>query len=82
MDKLLIILFLAISTNKIGENNSLNDPIFHDGEVSDSIFIKVKTIDDQMHWFINMDLGEKYCWNHLRYEILSKQKKKLDNSTH
>ena len=63
----------------LGDENSVNNPIFHEGEVSDEIFIKLKTKDDQLHWFLDLDLGEKYCWAHQRYEILSKVKKKLDN---
>ena len=80
MEKIAIILVLSLILTNTGNYDVENPPIFFDGEVSDSIFIKVKTTDDQVHWFTNMDLGEKYCWNHSRYEILSKVKKKLDTA--
>tara|TARA_R100000152_G_C6774241_1_gene201918 strand:+ start:252 stop:497 length:246 start_codon:yes stop_codon:yes gene_type:complete len=78
MEKLVILLFLTLLALNIGEESGVNHPIFHEGEVTDSIFIRLKTADDQLHWFLDLELGEKYCWAHQRYEILSKVKKKLD----
>lgn len=78
MEKLVILLFLTLLALNIGEETAVYSPVFYEGEVSDSIFIKIKTRDDQLHWFLDLELGEKYCWTHQRYEILSKVKKKLD----
>ena len=80
MEKLAIFTFLALLLSNISNQEDENTPLFHDGEVSDAIFIKLKTTDCKTHWFTDMELGEKYCWNHHRYEILSKAKKKLDTA--
>jgi hypothetical protein len=60
------------------DNGEPNNPIFYDGEVTNTIFEEVIYPDSVVHWFLDLKEGHKYCWHHMEYENLSIVQKTLD----
>ena len=77
MKTIILFTFCAIFTTFLGKGEP-NNPIFHEGEVSNTIFEEVVYPDSVVHWFLDLKEGTKYCWHHMEYENLSIVRKKLD----
>ena len=75
-----ISLFCIIFGGILGKGEPVN-PIFHEGEVANTIFQEIISEDGLEHWFLDLNEGTKYCWYHMEYENLKIVPKKLDTLT-
>ena len=76
-----ISLFCIFFSGFLGNGTPVN-PIFHAGEVSDTIFEEIEDQDSVVHWFLDLQEGDKYCWYHMEYENLKIMPKKLDTTAY
>jgi|TARA_R100000781_G_C3972797_1_gene90749 hypothetical protein len=76
--KTIVISAFCIFFSGILRNDVPNNPIFYEGEVTNTIFEEVTAQDSVVHWFLDLKEGQKYCWHHMEYENLRIVHKKLD----
>lgn len=66
------IIFLFITVGFLGKE-SVNNPVFTQPseEVISSVFDEIADTSGYRHWYIDMSLGENWCWKHNQYEIVA-----------